>query len=91
MCFRIHHRRQRGGSEIGVFRGEIVLGLFDAEQGMPILDVFRVLHQNLEDLAVEIRFDLVHQLHGFDDAQDLAFAHGWPTSTKGGASGAGAR
>src|SRR5687767_6951740 len=38
------------------------------------LDGFAVLHVRRRDLAVGIRLDLVHELHGFDDAEHLALA-----------------
>src|SRR5438477_3070102 len=41
-------------------------GLLDAEQGLPVFDVGAVLDQDLEDLAFQIRLDLVHQLHRLD-------------------------
>src|SRR2546428_1010161 len=47
----------------------------DLEQRLPVLDRLAVRHERLEDLAVAIRFDLVHQLHRLDDAQHLTLLH----------------
>src|ERR1017187_3091230 len=45
----------------------------DGEEGLPKLDGLTVGNEALYDFAGSIGFDLVHQLHGFDDADDLAF------------------
>src|SRR3989449_2172196 len=47
----------------------------DLEQRLPVLDRLAVRHERLEDLAVAIRLDLVHQLHRLDDAQHLTLLH----------------
>src|SRR2546426_12006872 len=47
----------------------------DLEQRLPVLHRLAVRHERLEDLAVAIRLDLVHQLHRLDDAQHLALLH----------------
>src|SRR6266853_1851784 len=39
---------------------------------LPELDGLRVLDTDFPDHAVQLRFDLVHDLHRFDDADDLA-------------------
>src|SRR5689334_20125592 len=48
------------------------LGLFDAEKLLPELDRTAGFDQAFEHHAGELRFDLVHELHGFDDAERLA-------------------
>src|SRR5256885_4805585 len=50
-------------------------GFADLEQRLPVLHGLPVGHERLEDLAVAIRFDLVHQLHRLDDAQNLSLLH----------------
>src|SRR5262245_4324232 len=50
-------------------------GLSNPEQRLPELHGLAVRHQHLEDFAVAVRLDLVHQLHRLDDAQDLPFSH----------------
>src|SRR5436190_1084352 len=56
---------------MSTFLNTVVLGLLDAEQGLTVLDVRAVLDQNVQHLAVQIGLDLVHQLHGLDDADHL--------------------
>src|SRR5438477_636039 len=48
--------------------------LLDLEQRLSVLDRRAVLDETLQHHAVDLRLDLVHQLHGFDDADDLALA-----------------
>src|ERR1700683_5083339 len=43
----------------------------DAEERLPVFDGLAVLGVHLDELAGHIRFDFVHQLHGFDDAEPL--------------------
>src|ERR1700685_1405790 len=45
------------------------------KQGLPKLDGLAVGDEALHDLARGIGFDLVHQLHGFDNADHLALVH----------------
>jgi hypothetical protein len=45
----------------------------DGEEGLPKLDGLTIGNEAFYDFAGSIGFDLVHQLHGFDDADDLAF------------------
>src|ERR1019366_5843298 len=45
---------------------------FDAKQGLAKLDRFAVRAKNLPDGAGRVGLDLVHDLHGFDDADRLA-------------------
>src|ERR1700683_798787 len=42
------------------------------KQLLPILDGLTVGDQLLHDLTAHVRFDLVHQLHGLDNAQHLS-------------------
>src|SRR3954454_3151905 len=49
--------------------------LADHEELLAVLDALAVLDQNFRDRAGELGFDFVHQLHGFDDAERLAFLH----------------
>src|SRR3954471_7365996 len=46
-----------------------------AEEVLAVLDVLAVLNEDLLDLSFGLRFDLVHQLHRLDDADDLPLAH----------------
>src|SRR5258706_8835467 len=48
------------------------VGLRDHEQRLAELHRFAVLHQDGLELAGTIAFDLIHHLHGLDDAQYLA-------------------
>jgi len=43
----------------------------DRKEGLPKLDGLAVGNKALDDLAGGVGFDLVHQLHGFDDADNL--------------------
>ena len=47
-------------------------GLFDDEQGLAELNRIAVLRHDGGDLAALVGLDLVHHLHGLDDAQHLA-------------------
>src|SRR5512139_2755681 len=44
----------------------------DAEERLPVLHRLAVLVVDPHHLARRLRLDLVHQLHGFDDAEHLA-------------------
>src|SRR5690606_37693257 len=44
----------------------------DHEQRLVELDRLTILDQNLQDRAGRIRLDLIHHLHGFDDAQRIS-------------------
>src|SRR5438477_8081489 len=48
---------------------------FDREQALAVLNRLAVLDVALHDLSIALRVDLVHQLHRFDDAEDLPLAH----------------
>src|SRR4051794_4387685 len=48
------------------------LVLLDFEQALTELDRGAGLHQALHDRAGDLGLDLVHQLHGLDDAERLA-------------------
>src|SRR5437016_1859577 len=47
------------------------LGLLDLEEPLTKFDGAPGLDQALHDRAAELGFDLVHQLHGLDDAEGL--------------------
>src|SRR6266508_3681112 len=42
------------------------------EELLPVLDRLAIQGKDLDDLSFDIRLDLVHELHGLDDAEDLA-------------------
>src|SRR4030095_9655525 len=44
----------------------------DGEELLAVLDRLAVAGIDGDDLALDVGLDLVHQLHGFDDAEDLA-------------------
>src|SRR3954468_12393019 len=44
----------------------------DTEKDLPVFNRLRVLHEHLAHDAAEFGLDLVHDLHRFDDADDLA-------------------
>src|SRR5512143_1936896 len=48
---------------------------FNDEQRLAELDGIAVLDQYADDAARELRLDLVHHLHGFDDAERVAGLH----------------
>src|SRR5688572_16369351 len=56
---------------------------FDGEEPLAVVDGLAVLHIDLDDLAVAFGVDLVHQLHGFDDAEDLPLFDGLSDFRKG--------
>src|SRR4051794_26371564 len=51
------------------------LGRFDGEQPFAVLNRLAVLHVRADDLSLVLRRNLVHQLHRFDDAEDLVLLH----------------
>src|SRR6185437_2898475 len=59
------------GLQRGAARRQGAACLFDDEQRLIELDRLAVLDQNGLDPAGPLGLDLVHHLHGFDDAQDL--------------------
>ena len=59
------------------------------KKGLPKLDGLAVGNKTLDDFAGGVGFDLVHQLHGLDDADDLALLDVIAGETKGAAPGEG--
>src|SRR4051812_23415644 len=55
----------------------------DAEKHLAELHWFAVLGHDFGDRAGHLRFDLVHHLHRFDDANDAVFAHRFTDFDKG--------
>src|SRR5262245_43763408 len=47
----------------------------DREEGISVLHRLPALLMDLDDLPGDLRLDLVHELHGFDDAQHLPHVH----------------
>src|SRR5437867_3682154 len=60
---------------IGGFPGRRSADGADLEQGFPVLDGLSVRDEDLDDLPLDLRLDLVHQLHRLDDAEDLPLLH----------------
>src|SRR5580704_19070022 len=56
----------------------------ESEKRLAVFDRLAVGNQALHHFAGAVRFDLVHQLHGFDDAQHLAVFDRVPYLDKGG-------
>src|SRR5690606_24923965 len=52
--------------------------LVDYEQHLPVFHGLAVLHADGPDDAGHLRLDLVHHLHRFDDAEDVALLHAVP-------------
>ena len=44
--------------------------LLNLEETLPVFDRLTVLDEDLKDRAFNLRLNLVHDLHGFDDADD---------------------
>src|SRR6476620_5754821 len=57
-------------------RGSWATTSLDDEQGLAVLDRLAVLDQDLGDRAGHVGLDLVHDLHGLDDADRVAFLDG---------------
>src|SRR5262245_52588135 len=47
----------------------------DSEQHLPVLHRLAIADGDVDHLSGDLRLDLVHQLHGLDDAQDLSLLH----------------
>src|SRR6516225_5295665 len=54
---------------------EITLSWPNRKQRLPILHWLPAGSNALDDLTSNIRLDLVHQLHRFNDAQNLSYFH----------------
>src|SRR5579871_986752 len=67
-----HNKGARGA------RPRVPSSLFwpDSEQFLAILDGLAVARQFLHDFSGKVRFNLIEQLHGFEDAEDRALFHG---------------
>ncbi len=50
------------------------LGFLDQEEDLVVFDRLAILHEDLRYPPVDVRFDFVHQLHRFNDAQHRAHA-----------------
>ena len=61
----------------------------DGKQRLAILHRLAIFDQTRIDFPGHVRLDLVHQLHRFDDAENLPGVTWSPARTKGGASGQG--
>src|SRR5713226_3307704 len=48
----------------------------DGEQRLAVFHRLAVLHEDAHHVPAHFAFDLVHQLHGFDDAEHLAHLDG---------------
>ena len=59
--------------EHAIAAGLVGVPLIDDDQGLTIFDRLAVLHANGFHDAGHLRFDLVHHLHRFDDAERVAF------------------
>src|SRR5262245_18213760 len=59
-----------------------------AEEHLAELHRLPVRHEDVDDLGVHLRLDLVHELHRLDDAQDLALADLGPRLDEGRCGGA---
>src|SRR5215469_1843429 len=46
-----------------------------SEERLAVLNGLAVLNETFHNLARRVCFDLIHQLHGLDDAEDLAVFH----------------
>src|SRR5262249_13068269 len=68
-------RRGRAGGGCGRAARPCSAGGIDQEEGLAELDGVRVLHEDLDDPAGHLGLNLVHELHRFDDAEDLSFLH----------------
>src|SRR5262245_16668513 len=55
----------------------------DLEEDLAVLDGLGVRGEDLHDLALHLRLDLVHELHRLDDTQRLALAHAAPDLDEG--------
>src|SRR5579864_9227671 len=62
----------------GTGSGTATLLDLDREQALPELHGAAVVHVDGGEFTVAVALDLVHELHGFDDAQDLPLPDGVP-------------
>src|SRR5262252_5409370 len=66
-------------------------GGLDGEQPLAVLNRLAVLDVRVDDLAVVLRRDFVHQLHRFDDAEHLVLLDALPHFDKRRGAGRGRR
>src|SRR5438477_11867717 len=59
----------------------------DREQPLAVLHRLAALDVDVDDFTIKLGIDLVHQLHGFDDAEHLALPHRRPDPDKRGRAG----
>ena len=52
-----------------------LVGRLDREQPLAVLHGLAIFDVDARDFSVVLGVDLVHQLHRFDDAEDLALFH----------------
>ena len=64
---------RRWGASLPVFQGSL---LTDPKESLSELDLAFILDEDLLDDAIEFALDLVHHLHGLDNAKDLSFLDG---------------
>src|SRR6185295_1946032 len=68
-------RKLTGSGPPSPTRGAAASIRADGEERLAVLDGLPALVVDLDDLPRDLRLDLVHQLHGLDDAEHLAHAH----------------
>src|SRR5690606_2382329 len=69
---RVSGAGSRGQSDIAIVISPVGRSDLDHKERLAELDGIAVLDEDADDLAGDLRFDLVHHLHGFDDAERVA-------------------